>query len=165
MHACVSTGELVSFLARKEKFQVGGHVMNKILSHLGQLSFLTVLLCVITVAVSFYVSSYNANAQDCDAWVDYFVDEDGRGTCTVGIGAADFLNGTGVAKCAFAKNGNINCTCHGQHEIPLDSALIFNEEDNCCVYIGAEDPIESENTFGLGTPGGIVNATCKVRPE
>jgi hypothetical protein len=110
--------------------------------------------------------SGNAMAQECDAWVDYFVpDGGGLGTCTIGIGANDFLGGSGVGKCTVAKNGNVNCTCHGEHSIPLDSALIFNASDDCCITFGTDEPILSGNTFGLGTPSGIANATCKIKAE
>ena len=139
--------------------------MNSILSYASRVSIFSILMFLMVVCISFYISSYKANAQDCDAWVDYFVDENGDGTCTVGIGAVDFLVGTGVAKCTFARNGNISCTCKGEHTIPLESALIFNRDDDCCIYIGADDPIRSEITMGLGTPSGIMNATCKHRPE
>jgi hypothetical protein len=138
--------------------------MNRVQSYLGRVTVLSILMFAITICIALHIFSYKVSAQaECDAWVDYFVDENGHGTCTIGIGANDFLNGTGIAKCTFARNGNINCTCKGKHTIPLDSALIFNKTDQCCIFIGDEDPIVSDNTFGLGTPSGIANATCKVK--
>ena len=123
---------------------------------------ISVLMFTLVVAVGFQVFSNVASANGCDAWVDYYVDGDGRGSCTIGIGG-DFLNGTGVAKCAVSKSGNINCNCHGLHVLNLDSTMIFNERDQCCITLDTDEPIRSDNTFGLGTTSGIANATCKVK--
>jgi hypothetical protein len=126
----------------------------------------SVLMFTLVLSVGFLVFSDVANANNaCDAWVDYYVDGDrvAVGSCTIGTGSTDFLNGTGIAKCTVSKSGNINCNCHGEHIIPLDSALIFNETDQCCITINGQEPILSDITFGLGTPSGIANATCKVK--
>ena len=123
---------------------------------------ISVLMCTLVMTVGFQVFSNVAIANGCDAWVDYYIDGDGAGTCTIGFGN-DFLNNTGVAKCTVSRSGNINCNCHGLHVLDLDSALIFNEDDQCCITMNGDEPILSDNTFGLGTPGGIADATCKVK--
>lgn len=138
--------------------------MKRIKSYFSGVSVSLILIFTLTPGGGFSVFTDDANAQvACDHWIDYFVSVDGDGTCTVGIGGTDFLSGSGIAKCTFAKNGNINCTCKGNHTLPLSEALIFNRTDQCCISIGADDPIESDITMGLGTPSGIMNATCKVR--
>ena len=98
-----------------------------------------------------------------DTFIDYIVDEDGDGTCSAGLGTTDFLAGSGVAKCAISKKGNVNCTCKGTHIIPVTEALILNRSDRCCVEIDGGDPMVSGKTFGVGTPSGILNATCQVK--
>jgi hypothetical protein len=131
-------------------------------------SILGLVVLGFVVSVGFYsIMISDVNAQECDSWIDYYVDEYGDGTCTLGVAGGfpeDGLNGTGIAKCAFARNGNINCTCKGEHTTPLEEALVFNRSDTCCIFIDGEDPIESDLTSGLATPSGIVNATCHYRP-
>ena len=141
--------------------------MIRIKSYFDRVSLkLSLLMFTMIIAMAFQIINQEAAAvtPTCDAWIDYYVDVDGNnGTCTVGLGATDFLNGTGVAECTLSKSGNINCKCEGVHTTPLESALIFNKEDQCCVTIGTDEPILSDKTHGLATPSGIVNATCQIK--
>ena len=100
-----------------------------------------------------------------DTWTEYFVDEYGDGNCTIGNAKTnpDFLAGTGVARCTTSKSGNINCNCDGMHPLVLESTLIFNKTDDCCIQIDGGFGMVNNKSGGLGTPSGFAHATCQVK--
>ena len=75
----------------------------------------------------------------------------------------DFLDGTGVAKCTVARNGNVNCTCKGDLAsfVPTPhEAIIGNKDDLCCITGVTHHTIVTENNHSNVTPSRRLHFQC-----